>query len=201
MVPMPLDTPPRIALPRLALSPVRMQLSDLGRRQQHLDGQRHAPVERRDELLHDDAAQGGGQLEPGLRLLVGREDIDDPLDRLDRVDRAQGGQHELAGLRGGEGEPDRLDVGQLAHDEDVGVLAERVAQPAFERRGVLADLPLVDDGPPVLVQELDGLLDGEDVAGAGPVDAVDERRQRGGGARAVRAAHEHEALAVVAPTR
>ena len=45
----------------------------------------------------------------------------------------------------------------------------------------------------VLVQELDRLLDGEDVARPRPVDAVDERRQRGGRARPVRTAHEHEA--------
>ena len=94
---------------------------------------------------------------------------------------------------------DRVDVGQLADDEHVGVLAQRVAQAALERRGVLPHLALVDDRLAVLVQELDRLLDGEDVARPGPVDAVDERRQRGGGAGAVRAAHEHEAALVVAP--
>ena len=109
-----------------------------------------------------------GELQPDLRLLIGGEDLDDALDRLHRVDRAQRGQHELAGLGGGEGVADRLDVGQLAHHEHVGVLAQRVAQASLERRGVLPDLPLVDDRLAVLVQELDRLLDGEDVAGAGP---------------------------------
>ena len=174
-------------------------VGDLRRGQQHLRGQRDAAVERGHELLHDDAPQRRGQLEPGLRLLVGREDVDDALDRLDGVDGAQRGQDELARLGGRERQPDRLDVGQLAHDEHVRVLAQGVAQAPLEGRGVLADLSLVHDRPPVLVQELDRLLDGEDVARPGPVDPVDERRQRRRGARAVRPAHEHEALAVVGP--
>ena len=106
----------------------------LGRGQQHLDRQGDATVERRHELLHDDPAQGGGELEAHLRLLVGGEDVDDALDRLDGVDRAQRGQHELAGLGRREGVADRVDVGQLTDHEHVGVLAQRVAQTPLERR-------------------------------------------------------------------
>ena len=82
--------------------------------------------------------------------------------------------------------------GSSADDDDVGVLSERVAEPSLEGRSVLPHLALVDDRHPVLVQELDRLLDGEDVARHHVVDPVDERRQRRGGARAVRTAHQHE---------
>ena len=134
MVPIPLDTPPTIALTRLAWSPRADALEHLGRGQQHLDGERHAAVEGGHELLHDDAAQRGGELQPHLRLLVGGEDVDDALDGLHGVDRAQRGQHELAGLGGGERVADGLDVGELADHEHVGVLAQRVAQAPLERR-------------------------------------------------------------------
>ena len=145
IVPMPLDTPPTIALSEVGVVAEADALEHLGRRQEHLDGEGHAAVEGGHELLHDDPAQRGGQLEAHLGLLVGREDVDDALDRLHGVDRAQGGQHELAGLGGGERVADRLDVGQLADHEDVGVLPQRVAQPALERRRVLPHLALVDD--------------------------------------------------------
>src|SRR3546814_14986026 len=45
---------------------------------------------------------------------------------------------------------------------------------------VLAHLALVDDAPLVLVQELHRVLDGHDVAVAGPVDLVDDGSERGG---------------------
>ena len=83
---------------------------------------------------------------------------------LDGVDRAERGQHEVPGLGGAERQADRLHVGQLADDEHVRVLAQRVPQARLEGGGVLAHLALVDEASLVAVQELDGLLDGEDVA-------------------------------------
>ena len=188
-----------MALPRVALSPVRMQFDDLGRGQQHLRGQGHAAVERRHELLHDDAPQRRGQLHPSLRLLVGGEDVDDPLDRLHGVDGAQRGQDELARLGRGQREPDRLDVGELAHHEHVRVLAQRVAQPRSKEAVSSPTSRWLTIARRCLWRNSIGCSIVRMWHGPGPVDPIDERRQRGGGARAVGPAHEHEALAVVGP--
>jgi len=62
-----------------------------------------------------------------------------------------------------------------------------------QRRGVGADLALVDDGLLVLEQELDRVLDREDVARHARVAVVEQGRQRRALARAGRADHQHQA--------
>ena len=57
------------------------------------------------------------------------------------------------------------------------------------------DLALVDDRPVVGVEELDRVLDGHDVQRLGPVDDVDQRRQRGRLARTGRPGDEHQPTA------
>ena len=61
---------------------------------------RHAAVAVRgaDEALGDDALQRAGDHRAGLLLLMGREEIDDAVDRLGGVDRVQRREHEVAGL-------------------------------------------------------------------------------------------------------
>ena len=61
---------------------------------------------------------------------------------------------------------DRLEVPHLADQDDVGVLAQDVLQRRGEAVGVGPDLALVHDAGLVLVQELDRVLDGHDVARA-----------------------------------
>ena len=102
-------------------------------------------------------------------------------------------EHEVAGLGRGQRRGDRLEVAHLAEEDHVGVLAQRTAQRLGEADRVLADLALVDDAALVVVQELDRVLDRDDVVGAGAVDLVDQRRERGRLTRARRAGHEHEA--------
>jgi hypothetical protein len=51
----------------------------------------------------------------------------------------------------------------------------------------------------VAVEELDRLLDREDVGGPLPVDRVDEGGEGRGDARAVGAAHQHEAAPLLGP--
>ena len=86
-----------------------------------------------------------GELDAHLALLLGREDVDDAVDRLRRALGVQRREDEVAGLGRGQRGRDRLEVAHLADEDHVGVLAERGAQALGERRRVLADLALVDD--------------------------------------------------------
>ena len=61
-----------------------------------------------------------------------------------------------------------------------------------------ADLALVDRGLDVRVEVLDRVLDRDDVDGLVLVDLVDDRREGRGLARAGRAGHQHDAVALVA---
>ena len=99
----------------------------------------------------------------------------------------------MAGLRQGEGELNGLEVAHLAHQEDVGVLAECRPQGTLEGGAVGPDLSLRDGGEAVLVDVLDGVLDGQDVHRTRLVDAVDDRGQGGRLSGAGRAGQEHKA--------
>jgi hypothetical protein len=109
---------------------------------------------------------------------VGGEHVDHPVDGLGGVLGVQRGEDEVAGLGGGQGGGDRLQVPHLADQDDVGVLAQDMLEGAGERVRVLPDLPLVHHSPLVLVEELDRVLDRHDVDGATRVDQVDETGQR-----------------------
>ncbi len=63
-----------------------------------------------EQLLRHDTLEGRGQLDPDLLLLLGREDVDDPVDRLRGVLGVQGGEDQVAGLGRGEGGRDGLEV-------------------------------------------------------------------------------------------
>ena len=98
-----------------------------------------------------------------LLLLLGREDVDDAVDRRRRALRVQRREHEVAGLGRGQRGRDRLEVAHLADEDDVRVLAQRRLEGLAEAGRVGADLALVDDAALVLVDELDRVLDREDV--------------------------------------
>ena len=167
----------------------------------HEDLQRRgaaAPVGGRDEVLRDDSLERRGELHAHLLLLPGGEGVDDAVDRLRRALGVQRREDEVARLGGGQRGRDRLEVAHLADEDHVRVLAERGAQALGERRRVLADLALVDDAAPVVVQELDRILDRQDVLRARPVDPVDQRRERRRLAGAGRAGDEHEAARLLA---
>ena len=133
-----------------------------------------------------------GDHDAHLLLLLGREDVDDAVDRRRRALRVQRAEDEVTGLRGGQRGRDRLEVAHLADEDHVRVLAERSLQRFAEARCVRADLALVDDALLVPVHELDRILDGEDVLGARAVDLVDDRRERRRLTGAGRAGDEHE---------
>ena len=136
-----------------------------------------------DQALADDALERAGELGDDLRLLVGGKHVDEAVDRLRGVRRVEGGEHEVAGFGGGEGDADGVEVAHFGDDDDVGVLAQRLAQGAGKAVGVAADLALFDEAGAVLIDELDGVLEGDDHAAAGVRDALDHRGEGGGFAR------------------
>ena len=73
-------------------------------------------------------------------------------------------QAQVAGLGEGDRVLHRLAVADLADQDHVGRLAQRVLQRRFPGLGVDADLALRDDAVLVLVHVLDRVLDGDDVA-------------------------------------
>ena len=105
----------------------------------------------------------------------------------------QRAEDEVARLRRRQGHRDGLEVTHLTDQDHVGVLAKNPPQGLGERLGVLADLPLVDDRPLVVVEELDRVLDRHDVQRLGPVDDVDQRGQGGRLTRPGRTGDEHQA--------
>ena len=87
----------------------------------------------------------------------------------------------------------RLAVADLADQDHVGRLAQRVLERVLPGLGVHADLALRDHAVLVRVHVLDRVLDGDDVAVGVLVAVADHRRERGRLARAGAADHEHQA--------
>ncbi len=105
------------------------QLADPVGGDQDLDRRDHAlAVGAWQEPLRHDPAQGAGQGQPGLRLLVRREQRGEPAHRLGRVRRGQRRQHEAVRLGRRQRELRRLAVAELAHEDHVGILTQRRAE-------------------------------------------------------------------------
>ena len=75
-----------------------------------------------------------GELHAHLILLLGRERVDDAVDRLRRTLRVQRREDEMTGLGRGQRGRDRLEVAHFADENHVGVLAQRGAKSLAERR-------------------------------------------------------------------
>ena len=144
-------------------------------------------------------ASVAGELDAHLVLLLGREDVDDAVDRLRRALGVQRREDEVAGLGRGQRGRDRLEVAHLADEDHVGVLAQRGA----ERRSAndVASEPISrwltmhrrcqcrnSIGSSIVRMCSERVV----------VDAVDQRRERRRLAGAGRAGDEHEAARLVA---
>ncbi len=106
----------------------------------------------------------------------------------------QRGEHQVAGLGGGERQRGRLGVADLAHQDHVRVLAQRRAQAAVEGGRVQAHLALRHQALLVPHHVLDRVLERDDAQVLG---AVELGQQRGDGralARAGDARHHDQAL-------
>lgn len=121
-----------------------------------------------------------GQLAANLVLRTGGADINNAVNGLGCTDRVQRAEDQMAGLGGGDGGGDRLIIAHLADQNDIRVLAQGAAQRRGKAARIRADLALVDERLPALIDILDGVLDRDDVVAAGLVDMVDHRGQRGG---------------------
>src|SRR5450432_1288052 len=98
----------RVDLVRLALAD---QVPDRGGGDKHLGGDcAPATVSGLAQRLADDPLQRAGQLYAHLLLLVRREHVDDAVDRLRGILGVQRREDEVAGLRRGQGDRDRLQV-------------------------------------------------------------------------------------------
>ena len=132
------------------------------------------------QALRDDEAESLGEAIANGVLLGHGKRPDDALDGLGGVNGVQRGHDQVAGLGGFQRDLDGFAVAHLADQDDLGRLAQRGAQRQREGRRVAVQLALVDRGFLVVVQEFDGVLDGEDVHGAFFVHPIDDRRQRRG---------------------
>ena len=146
------------------------------------------------EVLGDDALQGVGQLEDDLALGAAFEDADDAFQGMGDVGRMHGGQNEVTGFGRGQRGGDGLVIAHFADDDDVGVLAQDVDEGAVEGADVGEHFLLDDDGALVFVDELDGVLDGDDLAAALAVDEVHQVIEGGGFAGAGGAGDEDQAV-------
>ena len=144
------------------------------------------------QALRDDRAQVDREVHQELVAPLLGEEIDDAVDRLVRVVRVQRPQAEVARL----GERDRvlhrLGVADLADQDHVGRLAQRVLERVMPRVRVDADFAVRDQRLLRLVHVLDRVLDRDDVAVGRAVAVIDHRRERRRFARAGAADHQHQ---------
>ena len=150
------------------------------------------------QALADDGFQRGGHLQANLFLLRRRKDGDDALNRFGGVERVQGGENQVAGFGGEQRGGNGFEVAHFADQNHVGVLTQGGAQRGREVRGVDFDFALVDEALLVAVQKFDGVFNGDDVIGAGGVDAVDHGGQGGGLAGTGGAGDQHQAALLFA---
>ena len=76
------------------------------------------------ERLAQDAFEHKGELGPNLRLLMGREDVDDAVDRLGRRVRMERREGQMARLRNTKRGFDSLEVTHLTDEHDVGIFTQ-----------------------------------------------------------------------------
>ena len=137
-------------------------------------------VELRQEDLGDHGLESGGELGPDLRLLVGRERVDDTVDCLGRASGVERTEDQVAGFSGRHSGADSLDIAHFAYQDHVRVLTEGAADGLGEARHVIADLTLGDERLGRLVVEFDRIFNRDYVYAALVVDDVQHRGEGSG---------------------
>src|SRR5437764_14580231 len=112
------------------------EVADDGAAAEDLDRGAAGGVAADDEALGDDRLEAAGELLEQELVLAGGEHRDDALDRLGRGGRVNGGEDLVAGVGGAQGDAEGLGVAQLADEDDVGVLAQGLAECLIEAGGV-----------------------------------------------------------------
>ena len=185
---------PRVAGLHVLVELVELVFQDemLGHRAaaEHFDGRSAVAVTSGQQPLRDDGFDGPGQLGQKQPVLGRRKHGDDPLDGLGRVGAVDGREDLMPGVRGVQRNPQRLDVPQLANENDVGILTQRLAQRPLEGGRVGAHLELRHHRFPVRVHVLDRIFNGNDLVPVGSVDQIDHRGQRRAFSAPGRACHQ-----------
>lgn len=146
-----------------------------------------------DETLADDADEVHGQVDQNLFVPLFGIQVHDTLDGLVGGGGVDGKDAEVAGLGELEGVFHAFHGAHLADADDVGGLAHRALHGDFPAFGVDADFALGDDGAAGDVQILDGVFDGNDVAGQVAVAVVEHGGHGGGFTGAGRARQDEQA--------
>ena len=127
-------------------------------------------------------------------MLLLREEIENPADAARRARGVDRAEHEVARLGGMDRRLEGLHVAELAHEDDVGILADGMLHADLEVLDVAADLPLIDQALILGEHELDRILEREDVLAVGAVDVVEHRPDRGALAGAGDPGQQHHPL-------
>ena len=109
----------------------------------------------------------------------------------------QGGEDQVAGLGGGEGRLDGVQVPHLTDEDHIRVFPKDGAQAVGIAMGIGADLALVDDAFIRVVHIFDGVFQGNDVGVPCMVDAVQDGGQSCGFAGTGLAGDQHNAGPIV----
>src|SRR5256884_629139 len=147
----------------------------------HKDFHNHdpaTPVRSRQECLTKNSFEHHGKLRADLRLLVGGKNVNDAGDRRSGGVGVQRRKSQVPGLRDAQRGFDGFQVAHLADQYHVWVFAKRGAERIRERMSIGVHLALVDQAPFVVVQKLDGVLDGDHVFFALAVDFVQHGGER-----------------------
>ena len=127
-------------------------------------------------------------------MLLLREEVEDAGDRARGAGGVDRAEDEMPRLGGVDRRLERLDVAQLAHEDDVGILTDGMFHADLEVPHVDADLPLIDEALVLGEDELDRILERENVLAVVPVDVVEHRADRGALAGARHAGEQHHPL-------
>src|SRR5688572_5292028 len=147
----------------------------------------------RDKPLRNQRADVERQVHQHLVLTLFREEVDDAVERLVGAVGVQRRHAQVARLGERDGVVHGVPVADLADQDHVRGLAQRVLERRVPRIGIHAHLALGDDAVLVVMDVLDRVLDGDDVPVAVLVAVADHRRERSGFPRARAAHHDDEA--------
>ncbi len=124
------------------------------------------------------ARSDSDSIERTMSFFLARKHIDHPIDGLGGRAGVQRAEHQVAGLGGGQRQPNGLQVAHFADQHDIRVLAQRRTQRFTESEGVAFDFALVDQATFRLMNEFDRILDRYDVIGTIVIAVVHHAGQR-----------------------
>jgi len=149
-----------------------LDLGDLAAEDQILDQRRMSMISmaamrprptRADQPLRNQRADIERHVHQQLLAALLTEEIDDAVECLVRAVGMQRGQHQVAGFGELNAVFHRLAITDLADQDHVGRLAQRVLERRVPGVGIQADFALGDDAAAVRMHVLDRILDRDDV--------------------------------------